>query len=85
MATLIYSLCTLTAVLCAWLLLHAHRKNGNRLLFWSGLFFVIVAGNNMFLMVDKLVFPSVDLTVFRYAVALVAHGIFLFGLIFESD
>ncbi len=85
MATLIYSLCTLTAVLCAWLLLHAYRKSGNRLLFWSGLFFVIVAGNNMFLMVDKLVFPSVDLTVFRYTVALVAHGIFLFGLIFESD
>ncbi|CUS39133.1 DUF5985 family protein [Candidatus Nitrospira nitrificans] len=85
MATLIYSLCTLTAVLCAWLLLHAYGGSGNRLLFWSGLFFAIVAGNNMFLMVDKLVFPFVDLTVYRYTVTLVAHGIFLFGLIFERE
>jgi hypothetical protein len=85
MAALIYSLCTMTAVLCAWLLLQAYGKNGNRLLFWSGLFFTIVAANNVLLMVDKVIFPLIDLTVFRYAVALGAHGIFLYGLIFEGE
>ncbi len=85
MATLIYSLCAMTAVLCAWLLLQAYGRSSNRLLFWSGLFFVIVAGNNILLMVDKLVFESVDLTILRYIVALGAQGILLFGLIFEQE
>ena len=85
MATLIYSLCTMTAVLCAWLLLQAYRRNGNRLLLWSGLFFILVAGNNVFLMIDKLVFPSLDLTAFRYIVAFIANVIFLFGLVFERE
>jgi hypothetical protein len=85
MAALIYSLCFMTAVLCGWLLLQAYGKSGNRLLFWSGLFFVIMASNNMLLMADKLVFLSVDLTVLRYIVAFVANGIFLFGLIFEWE
>lgn len=84
MASFIYALCALTAGLCAWLLLRAYRGSQYRLLFWSGLFFIIVTINNIFLMVDKLVFPMIDLNVFRYTVALVAHGLLLFGLISES-
>ncbi len=84
MASFIYGLCALTAGLCAWLLLRAHKGSRYQLLFWSGLFFVIVTINNLFLMADKLVFPMTDLSVFRYAIALVAHGLLLFGLISES-
>ena len=84
MASFIYALCALTAGLCAWLLLRAYRGSQYRLLFWSGLFFIIVTINNIFLMVDKLVFPMIDLNVLRYTVALVAHGLLLFGLISES-
>lgn len=84
MASFIYALCALTAGLCAWLLLRAYRGSRYRLLFWSGLFFIIVTMNNVFLMTDKLVFPMIDLSVFRYAIALVAHGLLLFGLISES-
>ncbi|MFY4731076.1 DUF5985 family protein [Nitrospira sp. BLG_2] len=83
MASFIYTLCALTAGLCAWLLLRAYHDTRYRLLFWSSLFFIIIAVNNLFLMVDRLVFPM-DLSVIRYAISLVAHGLLLFGLISES-
>lgn len=84
MASLIYALCALTSGLCAWLLLRAYRGSRYRLLFWSGLFFIIVTINNLFLMADKLFFPMMDLSVLRYILALAAHGLLLFGLISES-
>ncbi len=84
MASFIYTLCALTAGLCAWLLLRAYNETRYRLLFWSSLFFIIIAVNNLFLMVDRLVFPMMDLSVIRYAISLVAHGLLLFGLISES-
>jgi hypothetical protein len=39
MAALIYSMCALTALLCAVLLLQAYWRGGYRLLLWSGLCF----------------------------------------------
>ena len=84
MASFIYALCALTAGLCAWLLLRAYKGSRYHLLFWSGLFFVIVTINNLLLMADKLIFPMIDLSVFRYTIALAAHGLLLFGLISES-
>ncbi|OQW33430.1 MAG: hypothetical protein A4E19_03250 [Nitrospira sp. SG-bin1] len=84
MASFIYALCALTAGLCAWLLLRAYRGTRYRLLFWSGLYFIIVTINNLFLMADKLAFSMMDLSVLRYAIALAAHGLLLFGLISES-
>ena len=84
MASFIYGLCALTAALCAWLLLRAYKGSRYQLLFWSGLFFAVVTINNLLLVVDKLVFPMMDLSVLRYTVALAAHGLLLFGLISES-
>ena len=41
MASAVYLLCALTAILCAWLLLQAYFARGRyRLLLWSGLCFV---------------------------------------------
>jgi len=80
-----YGMCMLTALMCAWLLLQAHQKTRYRLLFWCGLFFAVTALNNVFLVVDKVVFPHVDLTVYRYAVALLGLCILLPGLILERE
>lgn len=86
MGAIIYGLCALTSGLCAWLLLQAHGRTGNRLLLWSGLFFVITAANNVLLVVDKVVVPETpDLSVFRYAVSVAALGVLLRGLVFESE
>ncbi len=85
MATFIYGLCALTSALCAWLLLQAHGRTRYRLLFWSGLFFVIATINNIFLMADKLIFVDVDLTLMRYVVALISLAVLMRGLIFEAE
>lgn len=85
MAAIVYGLCAATAGLCAWLLFQAHGRTRYRLLFWSGLFFVISTFGNVLLMVDKLILPLVDLSVLRYVVSLAALWTLLWGLIFEVE
>ena len=84
MAAMVYSLCTLTALLCAWMLLSAYRRRGTELLFWSGLAFAGLTANNLLLVLDKLVFLKVDLSVFRNVVSLLAMIILLYGLIWRA-
>ena len=85
MASVIYSLCTLTALICAVLLLRAWRRGGYRLLLWSGLCFVGLTLNNFVLVIDKIVLPSVDLSIWRTLLALLAMAVLLYGLIWESE
>jgi len=85
MATVIYSLCALTAALCAYLLLCAYGRGGYRLLLWSGLCFVGLTLNNILLVIDKLMLPLVDLSVWRTLMSLVAMIVLLYGLIWDSE
>jgi hypothetical protein len=85
MAELIYSLCALTSVACAWLSLRGYRRSGYRLLFWSGLCFLGLSVNNVLLVIDKLVLPMVDLSLWRLVAALAAVVLMLFGLIWEEE
>lgn len=84
MAQTIYGLCTLTSLACAWMLLSSYRRNGVRLLFWSGLCFIGMSVNNVLLVLDKLVFTQVDLLPLRLTSALVALLLLLYGLIYEN-
>jgi hypothetical protein len=82
----IYSLCTLTSLACAWLLLASYRRTGYRLLFWSGWSFAAMTVNNLFLVLDKIVFgPTVDLLPLRLVAALVSMLLLLYGLIYEKE
>lgn len=85
MAVAIYALCMLTALICAWLLLQAWHRNGYRLLLWSGLCFAGLTLNNLLLVIDKVVLPDVDLSIWRTLVALGAMAVLLYGLIWESE
>lgn len=85
MAFTIYLLCTLTSLACAWLLLASYRRTGHRLLFWSGWSFVAMTVNNLFLVLDKVVFPDVYLLPVRLVAALVAMLLLLYGLIYEKE
>jgi hypothetical protein len=85
MAVAIYSLCTLTALLCAYLLLQAYRRGGYRLLLWSGLCFAGLTVNNILLVIDKILLPLVDLSVWRTLVSLAAMTILLYGLIWDTE
>lgn len=84
MAAAIYILCAFTSAVCAVLLLLAYRRGGYRLLLWSGLCFVGLTANNLLLVLDKLIVPDTDLSVFRTSAALIAMSVLLYGLIWDS-
>jgi hypothetical protein len=84
-AAVIYSLCALTALICTVMLLQAYRCGGYRLLLWSGVCFAGLTLNNILLVLDKLVFPQLDLSPWRTLVALVAMSVLLYGLIWDAE
>ena len=86
MAPFIYALCALTSMLCAGLLLRGYRRNGYRLLLWSGLCFAGMTVNNLLLILDRVFFPdSIDLLTLRLVAALLALLPLLYGLIWEEE
>jgi len=84
-AAIIYGLCTLTALVCTWLLLNAYRRGQYRFLLWSALCFAALTLNNLLLVIDKLVLPEVDLAVLRTVVALLGMTVLLYGLIWDAE
>lgn len=84
MATLVYALCALTSLACAVLLLRGYRASRARLLLWSGLCFAGLAANNVLLLIDKRVVPSVDLSLWRSLPALAGVALLLYGLVWET-
>lgn len=73
-------------MLCAWLLLRSYRRNGYRLLFWSGLYFTGLSINNILLVLDLMVFgDKIDLSFWRLLTALIALLPLLYGLIWEDE
>jgi hypothetical protein len=85
MAAAIYTLCMLTSMACAGLLLSAWRRSRYRLLLWSGLCFAGLTLNNLALVIDKVVVPGLDLSIWRTSLALLAMVVLLYGLIWESE
>jgi Family of unknown function (DUF5985) len=85
MAGLIYGLCALTSLLCAWLLLQAWSRSRYKLLFWSGLCFAGLTVNNIMLIADKLIFPDVEMTIWRLVTGLAPLIALLYGLIWDAE
>lgn len=84
MGVVIYSLCAVTALVCAWLLLRAYGRSHYRLLLWSGLCFVGFTANNILVVLDKAVFPDIDMSTLRLIVALIAMVVLVYGLIWDT-
>lgn len=84
MSGIVYSLCALTALVCAWLLLLGWRRSRFRLLLWSSICFMGLTVNNLLLLLEKLIIPEIDLSLWRLSTALVSLGVLLFGLIWET-
>ena len=80
MAEGVYALCALTSVACALLLFRGYRASRTRLLFWSSLCFFGLAINNLLLLLDLVIVPGVDLSVWRSGTALLALMVLLYGL-----
>jgi hypothetical protein len=83
--TAVYTLCFLTSAACALLLARSYRRTGARLLFWSGLCFLLLAANNAVVILDMLVLPETDFRLVRSALALAAVGVLLFGFVWDVE
>jgi hypothetical protein len=81
----VYLLCFVTSFAAMLLLLRSYARNRSRLLLWSALSFVALAFNNLFLFVDIVLLPEIDLLPLRYLTALVAVGLLLYSFIWELD
>jgi hypothetical protein len=84
MANVVYSLCALTSIVCAALLIQGFLRTRSRLLLWSSLCFVGLVINNLVLVVDRIFVPDVDLYTVRLFSALVALVLLVYGLIWEA-
>ena len=81
----VYLLCFLTSTACAILLARSYARTGLRLLLWSAICFGLLAGNNLVLVIDLLLLPTVDLRLLRHAFTLAAIVVLLFGFVWEGD
>lgn len=84
---IVYVLCFLTSAACAWLLGRSYRRSGVRLLLWSSISFAFLAGNNLVLVLDLVVWPQpeVDLRLPRLALALAAGLSLVWGFIWDVE
>jgi hypothetical protein len=84
--TIVYVLCFLTSAACAWLLGRSYRRTGMRLLLWSSVCFALLAGNNLVLIFDQVIWPDdVDLRLLRQVLALAAVASLIWGFIWEVE
>lgn len=83
--TAVYLLCFLTSAACAWLLARSYWRTGARMLLWSALCFLLLAGNNLIVILDLLVLPNWDLRLARLALSLGAVTVLLFGFIWDVE
>jgi FtsH-binding integral membrane protein len=84
-SAVIYTLCALTAALCAVLLLRAYKRTRTQMLFWSGLCFVGLTVSNILLVFDRILLPTTDLSTARLSAGLIALLLLIYGLVMEED
>jgi hypothetical protein len=84
-ASLVYILCLATSALCAALLTRAYIRSRARLLLWSAVCFALLALNNLFVVSDMLLFPDVNMTMWRLVASLAGVGVLLYAFIWEID
>ena len=82
--TIVYALCALTSLACAWLLIRGYMRTRVRLLLWSGLCFTGLALNNILLFIDVRVLPDVDLSIIRTIPAVIGVLLLVYGLVWET-
>lgn len=85
MPAVVYALCFLTSALCALLLIRAFLRTRARLLLWSAVSFSLLAVNNFFVLSDMIIFPHTNLILLRYAAALSAACVLIYGFIWEVE
>lgn len=83
--TAVYVLCFLTSSACALLLARNYRRTHAPLLLWSALCFVLLALNNLVVVLDIIVLPGIDFRLVRHLLSLGAVAVLLFGFIWDLE
>ena len=83
--TAVYTLCFATSTACAWLLARGFARSGARMLLWSALCFLLLALNNLAVILDLLVLTEWNLGLPRLLFSLAAVGVLLFGFIWDLE
>lgn len=85
MAELVYCLCALMSIACAFLLARGYKNTRSQLLLWSSLCFGFLALNNSILFIDLVIFPELEFNgmLWRNLMSAIAGSLLLFGLIWE--
>jgi hypothetical protein len=78
-------LAVLTSLTCMLLLFRAYADTAVRLLLWSALCFVCLTANNVLLFFDLVVFPDINLRLYRIAAALAGILFLLYGFLWEAE
>lgn len=84
MAELIYAACAAVSLFCAALLVKNYRRTRLRLALYSCLSFAGLALNNVLLFIDLVLVRTLDLSLIRGLVAVVALGLLVVGLVTEE-
>jgi hypothetical protein len=83
--TAVYLLCFATSAMCALLLWRNYVRTAARLLLWSALCFMFLAGNNLLVIVDLLLIPDANFAVPRLLLNVAAVVVLLFGFIWDLE
>lgn len=83
-AEAIYLLSALTSLVAAGLLFRQYRRGGTALLLWSFIGFVGLALNNVFVYIDLVLVPEIDLVLPRTIAGAAGLTALLYGLLWES-
>ncbi len=81
----VYLLCFATSAACAFLLARNYARTRARLLLWSALCFVLLAANNLVVVIDLLLLPQMDFRLVRLLLSLSGVSVLLFGFIWNLE
>lgn len=83
---MVYLLCFVTSLVCAIMLGRSYFRYRASLLFWSSACFILLAINNLIMVLDMLVLgTAIDLQLPRLVISLAAIGTLLFGFIWNGE
>jgi len=82
---IVYGLCLVTSIACAWLLARSFWHSGDRTLLWSSICFTLLAANNLVLVLDLVVWPHTDLRLLRAGLQVVAVSALIWGFLGAAE
>jgi hypothetical protein len=79
----VYLLCFLTSLSCCLLLIRSYRRNKSKVLLWTAACFVLLAIDNLLVVLDLILLPDVDLLLPRLLATLLAVSTLIIGFVWE--